>query len=199
MVEVWRTTCTALDYTRHRVDNRAVSGTPPGWYSDPSNVAQMRWWDGYYWTAATSPRHSAIRDFARSLPWLRWLAWLATIAVAAVTCLAKAESRATQAPQNWYLAAFCIAATLTLVGSFVTLREHRWLAVLVFAALVGVVVALAIFVTAAPATSRSCDAQYDCDTGYGLGLPFVAAVLFVPAAVLSVLGKVTAAVLRRRL
>ena len=25
---------------------------PAGWYPDPDNAAQMRWWDGEHWTEA---------------------------------------------------------------------------------------------------------------------------------------------------
>ena len=28
--------------------------TPPGWYPDPAQVAELRWWDGTTWTAQTS-------------------------------------------------------------------------------------------------------------------------------------------------
>ncbi|MEL6981152.1 MAG: DUF2510 domain-containing protein, partial [Actinomycetota bacterium] len=32
------------------------TGTPPaGWYSDPSNPNQQRWWDGVEWSASTRP------------------------------------------------------------------------------------------------------------------------------------------------
>src|SRR3954463_4804040 len=29
---------------------------PPGWYADPQNVAQIRWFDGVQWTGHVSPR-----------------------------------------------------------------------------------------------------------------------------------------------
>ncbi|UVJ38717.1 DUF2510 domain-containing protein [Arthrobacter sp. CJ23] len=31
------------------------STTPPGWYPDPSDPRQMRWWDGARWTAHLAP------------------------------------------------------------------------------------------------------------------------------------------------
>lgn len=198
MIEIRRRSVVSLDHSRNEADTPHVSIPPPGWYPDPSNITQRRWWDGYCWTTATHPRPSPGGEFVRSLPWTPWLVWLTAIGGAAVGLLTKAESRATHAPENWYLAAFCIAAGLTLVASVVTLRDRRWPAALVFAALVAIVVALAIFVTTAPATSRSCDAQYDCDTGFGLGLPFVAAFLFIPAVGLSLLGKALTAPFRRR-
>ncbi len=198
LVEIPRRSRPALDQGRIDADTPSVSAAPPGWYPDPSNIAQHRWWDGYRWTTAIHPPVSRGGEFFRSLPWTRWLLWLAAIGGAAIALLTKAESRATHAPDNWYLAAVCIAAGLTLAASAATLRDRRWLVALVFAALVAIVVALAIFVTTAPATSRSCDADYDCDTGFGLGLPFVAAFLFVPAAGLSLLGKALAAPFRRR-
>jgi membrane protease YdiL (CAAX protease family) len=43
-----------------RGDGRITSVTstaplpPPGWYSDPWNVAQWRWWDGWAWTGYTN-------------------------------------------------------------------------------------------------------------------------------------------------
>ena len=32
------------------VDMTAPGGTPPGWYPDPHNPAQQRYWDGQAWT-----------------------------------------------------------------------------------------------------------------------------------------------------
>jgi hypothetical protein len=34
---------------------RTMSTTGPGWYPDPGDPAQHRWWDGSQWTAATQP------------------------------------------------------------------------------------------------------------------------------------------------
>lgn len=31
------------------------STTPPGWYPDPSDPQQLRWWDGVQWTAQLAP------------------------------------------------------------------------------------------------------------------------------------------------
>jgi uncharacterized RDD family membrane protein YckC len=31
------------------------AGTPPGWYPDPSDASQQRYWDGVAWTEATAP------------------------------------------------------------------------------------------------------------------------------------------------
>ena len=31
------------------------AGIPPGWYPDPSNASQQRYWDGSAWTDATAP------------------------------------------------------------------------------------------------------------------------------------------------
>ncbi|MCW3765139.1 DUF2510 domain-containing protein [Paenarthrobacter ureafaciens] len=31
------------------------SATPPGWYPDPSQPQQMRWWDGVQWTQNVAP------------------------------------------------------------------------------------------------------------------------------------------------
>lgn len=33
-----------------------AQGLAPGWYLDQQNPTQMRWFDGYQWTAATLPR-----------------------------------------------------------------------------------------------------------------------------------------------
>jgi uncharacterized RDD family membrane protein YckC len=35
------------------------SSTPPGWYPDPSNPAQQRYWDGNAWSDATAPGAAA--------------------------------------------------------------------------------------------------------------------------------------------
>src|SRR5687767_3994296 len=35
------------------------SGIPPGWYEDPSQPAQLRYWDGNAWTGSTAPKQAA--------------------------------------------------------------------------------------------------------------------------------------------
>ena len=37
----------------------AAGGSPANWYPDPSNAAQLRYWDGTAWTESTAPRTSA--------------------------------------------------------------------------------------------------------------------------------------------
>ena len=71
--------------------------------------------------------------------------------------------------------------------------------------LVASAVSFAVLGATAPSTSRSCnnsdqprsEGTYECDTGFGLGLPFVIAVFFVPAFGLVSAGKATAVVARR--
>lgn len=37
--------------------DRAIPARPPaGWYVDPSNAMQLRWWDGTDWRVETKPR-----------------------------------------------------------------------------------------------------------------------------------------------
>ena len=33
----------------------ATGGTPPGWYPDPHNPSQQRYWDGHTWTDNVAP------------------------------------------------------------------------------------------------------------------------------------------------
>jgi RsiW-degrading membrane proteinase PrsW (M82 family) len=41
---------------------------PPGWYKDPWQAAELRWWDGYMWTSLT--RKSGTK--AMLPPWISW-------------------------------------------------------------------------------------------------------------------------------
>ncbi|MFJ4167949.1 DUF2510 domain-containing protein [Paenarthrobacter sp. NPDC089714] len=43
------------------------STTPPGWYPDPSNPQQMRWWDGVQWTPHLAPAHPQFMPLQRVL------------------------------------------------------------------------------------------------------------------------------------
>jgi len=120
-------------------------------------------------------------------------------------CFGQGESRATADPAAWFAAGFAGVSLLALAGAAMTLRRRPWREAVVFAALVSGVVALAVFSTAAPSTSRSCNnagesrasGSYDCDTGFGLGLPFVAAMFFGPAVGIAALGKVGASGMAR--
>lgn len=42
--------------------------TPEGWYADPNQPAQQRWWDGAQWTQHTAPRGQAPTAAAEQLP-----------------------------------------------------------------------------------------------------------------------------------
>lgn len=37
-----------------------MSAVQPGWYPDPSDAAQLRYWDGIQWTASTAPLQGAV-------------------------------------------------------------------------------------------------------------------------------------------
>jgi hypothetical protein len=128
-----------------------------------------------------------------------------TVTIVGGVCFAKGESTATQNPASWYAAGFCSVGVLTLVGACLTLARRRWREVALFAAIVASVVSLAIFSFASDSASRSCNnmdqpqsaGTYDCDTGYGLGVPIMLVGFFVPAFVISGLGKLGATGVRR--
>jgi len=111
-----------------------------------------------------------------------------------------AESGQTPNPDAWYAAGFVGVAAIVLITATLTLGRRRWLHVAAFAAIAAVSFALVVFMASAPSSSRSCQnagqpqsaGTYDCDTGYGLGLPFVVLVFFVPAMALATAGKVGA-------
>jgi hypothetical protein len=94
---------------------------------------------------------------------------------------------------------------LVVAGAAITLGGLGWMEVAVFAALAAGTVTIALFSVAAPSTSRSCrnaeqplsSGNYDCDTGFGLGLPIIAVGLFVPVFALSGAATITASALRR--
>ena len=37
-----------------------TSGNPAGWYQDPSDSGQLRWWDGVGWSERTYPGQPAL-------------------------------------------------------------------------------------------------------------------------------------------
>jgi hypothetical protein len=39
--------------------------TPPGWYADPQDARQVRWFDGVQWTAHVSPKPAAAQPFGQ--------------------------------------------------------------------------------------------------------------------------------------
>lgn len=91
-----------------------------------------------------------------------------------------------------------MVAGLSLIGSAVTLRDRPWIEVLVFAALIAAVTSVAILGAASPSTSRSCSAKTDCDTSFGLGLPILAAALFIPLACIGFLGRLVSVAFRHK-
>jgi len=40
----------------------------PGWFADPGNPAQTRWWDGYRWTDHVAPGNALNSDMRWLLP-----------------------------------------------------------------------------------------------------------------------------------
>jgi len=174
-----------------------MSSAPPGWYRDPHSLARWRWWDGTEWTEATRGNAGAVARLVRESPWKPWLAIAMAIIVVGVVLFGRAESTRTPDPVAWYGAGFASVGAIVLVGACLTLAGRRWRYVLVFAALVAVAVALAVFTVTAPSTSRSCDnggqpksaGTYDCDTSDGLGGPLLVIVFLIPAAGLAAAGK----------
>jgi hypothetical protein len=66
--------------------------------------------------------------------------------------------------------------------------EQRWSRVARLALWAAVVLAVATLVEAAPADSASCGASSDCDTSFGLGMPFLVAAYWLPAFVVAAIG-----------
>jgi hypothetical protein len=124
------------------------------------------------------------------------LIWLGAVGITAVVCFGIAESSASR-PGAWVLAGVSSITVLSIASAAWTLRTQHWLAAVVLAGLLAVTVSLAVFVTAAPATSRSCQSNTDCDTSFGLGLPFVSLALAPPALLLTSTGRALGRVRRR--
>jgi len=62
------------------------SNIPPGWYADPSDATQTRWWDGVAWSQHTSPAAPSYAATAPTAdrtisPYNKWI-WLALVATA---------------------------------------------------------------------------------------------------------------------
>lgn len=164
-----------------------MATSPPGWHDDPWNPSQRRWWDGATWTSATAPGSRDQRWFG-SLPWFRWLIWLGVIGASGLVCFGMAESTARSRGAAWGVAGLCSIAALSMLAATLTLRRQRWLAALVLAGLIATTSSGAMFVTAAPAASRSCQGESDCDTSFGLALPILGFVFSVPALALTSAG-----------
>jgi hypothetical protein len=158
----------------------------------------LRWWNGTEWTAVTRGDVGAFARLVRLSPWKPWLASAIAIVVAGVVLFGQAESTRRQDSGGWYAAGFASVGAIVLITACLTLGRRRWLYVLFFAALAAGAVTVAVFTVTAPSTSRSCDnagqptsrGTYDCDTSFGLGAPFLAIVLVVPAAGLASVGKI---------
>lgn len=187
-----------------------MSFAPPGWYRDPYERAILRWWDGTKWTAQTSNDfESDTRRIVEQFPWKSWIIPTVAVVIAGVFLFGHAEDTATSDPEAWFVIGFAASGAITFLAACVTLVRRHWVSVAVFAAVMTCAATLAVFTATAPSTSRSCNnagrpssgGTYDCDTSYGLGLPIVVGVLFVPAGVIASAGKVagdTCDIIRRR-
>jgi hypothetical protein len=173
-----------------------------GWYADPATPSRLRWWDGAMWTAHVHPPEQPRSNwkFPRS-----WLVLAGAIALVCLLCFGMAESMSTTNPDSWFLAGLIATGVLTLVGACLTLGRRRWREVALFALTVSVATSITLFGVSAPSTSRSCSTDRpssteatDCDTSYGLGMPFLIAAFFVPAYGLAALGKGATRLARRK-
>jgi hypothetical protein len=110
--------------------------------------------------------------------------WLLVLAVLNGVGFFKAEDNTTTHPGIYGVGAFVAGAILVAIGSWATTRNNAS-SLLAWAAATSVVTTVVLFSASAPSTSRSCaPSGSDCDTSFGLGLPFV--FLFFFAVYLSV-------------
>lgn len=128
-------------------------------------------------------------------------AWPWLIAVGIVGCVLSGKAIAKDAPSpvGLILLAASLISAILLHASWRLARTRTWSEIAGLAAAASVVTALSVFVVAAPANSPACSSSNgDCDTSFGLGLPFVTAAFFVPEFTICAAPKVTTAALVRR-
>jgi len=80
----------------------------------------------------------------------------------------------------WVYVAAAACGAIAVAAGMTAIRRCTGAGVAVFAVQAAVVTSLAIFVVAAPSGSASCQQSTDCDTSFGLGLPFLVVALFIP-------------------
>lgn len=160
----------------------------PGWYHDPRDQGSLRWWDGSAWTAWTHPAAARPRSPLGELPWVSWAVISAVVFAVGWACFGMAESVPIHRSGGWWAAGAAVIAVVALAGAASTLRRRPWWSISIFALVLSVVIAMAFFIAAAPSGTTSCQQATDCDTNFGLGLPFVVLALMVPLTVAVTVG-----------